>query len=125
MLIMTFSTKVFSSVPAGVIRAAAAGFGAVATLAKALVHRREVLRLGDLDERSLKDIGLLRSDVDGALATSWLKDPSAILAARAGERSCVASLRRGDGVRRAQVKALAERPRVAPAARQNTVACSA
>ena len=34
----------------------------------ALGHRREVRHLAELDDRMLKDIGLLRSDVDGALA---------------------------------------------------------
>ncbi len=33
----------------------------------ALRNRREVMRLTDLDDRALKDIGLLRADVEGAL----------------------------------------------------------
>ena len=52
------------------------------------------MRLGELDERGLKDIGLVRSDIDGALATSWLDDPSAVLAARSSARSGVASASR-------------------------------
>jgi uncharacterized protein YjiS (DUF1127 family) len=61
-------------------------FGAAAlTLAdlwRALRNRREVLRLTDLDDRALKDIGLLRSDVEGALLEPLHKDPSKFLAVR-------------------------------------------
>ena len=49
---------------------------------KALRHRREVLRLADLDDRALKDIGLLRADVEGALLEPLHKDPSKVLSVR-------------------------------------------
>ncbi|CAN5153570.1 hypothetical protein BH10PSE8_BH10PSE8_21940 [soil metagenome] len=94
MLRMTFATKSLSSVSVVATRVAARGFAPIVALVKALIHRREVLRLGELDERSLKDIGLVRSDLDGALAVSWLADPSVILAERSSARSGVASLRR-------------------------------
>lgn len=53
---------------------------------KALVGRREVSQLLELDERMLKDIGLSRSDVAGALAAPWVQDPSIILRLRSVER---------------------------------------
>lgn len=53
-----------------------------ADLLRALRHRREVLRLAELDDRTLKDIGLLRSDVEGALREPFHKDPSRRLRVR-------------------------------------------
>jgi uncharacterized protein YjiS (DUF1127 family) len=105
MLLMTFATKSFASVPGAVTRVAARGIAIVANVTKAIINRRDVLRLSELDERGLKDIGLVRSDVEGALATSWLNDPSTILAARSTARSGVASARRQEGLRQAGVKA--------------------
>jgi uncharacterized protein YjiS (DUF1127 family) len=52
------------------------------SVVRALKHRREVMRLSDLDDRTLKDIGLLRSDVTGALDEPFHKDPSRILVVR-------------------------------------------
>jgi uncharacterized protein YjiS (DUF1127 family) len=58
---------------------------ALATLAfvprivKAIAHRQEVRRLCDFDERMLKDIGLTRTDVDGALGESVFSNPSVLL----------------------------------------------
>lgn len=101
MLVMTFVTKSLSSVSAGVVRAAATGIKPVTSLVKAIVHRREVLRLAELDDRGLKDIGLVRSDVEGALATSWLRDPSSVLAARSQDRAEVAANRREEAFLRA------------------------
>ena len=42
----------------------------------ALEGRREVRYLAELDDRMLKDIGLARSDVDGALSEGLLCNPS-------------------------------------------------
>lgn len=127
MLIMTFATKSLSSVPAGLTRfvrrgaiQAAAG---VKSLVKSLIHRREVMRLSELDERGLKDIGLVRSDVEGALAGSWLNDPSRVLAARSAANTDVAAARREEGLRQACLNAVPE-PR-ASAVAANPVACSA
>ncbi len=94
MLLMTIATKLLSSVSAGATRVVTLAIKPAAFLVKALIHRREVMRLGELDERGLKDIGLVRSDLDGALAVSWLSDPSVILAERSSARSGAASLRR-------------------------------
>ena len=51
----------------------------------ALRNRREVMRLTDLDDRALKDIGLLRADVEGALLEPLHKDPSKVLSVRRPE----------------------------------------
>jgi len=51
----------------------------------ALRNRREVMRLTDLDDRALKDIGLLRADVEGALLEPLHKDPSKLLSVRRPE----------------------------------------
>ena len=79
MLVMTFVTKTLSAVSGGAARAAAHSVTGTKNLVRAFVHRREVMRLSELDERGLKDIGLVRSDIDGALAVSWLSDPSSVL----------------------------------------------
>lgn len=133
MLLMTFATKSLSSVSAGATRVAALGFTPIAALVKALIHRREVLRLGELDERSLKDIGLVRSDLDGALAVSWLSDPSVILAERSSARLGAAERRRNAGVQQAltaqqsikPASASSSQPLALQAKAVNPVACGA
>ncbi|GGK44604.1 DUF1127 domain-containing protein [Salinarimonas ramus] len=61
----------------------AATFGAIW---KAMVNRRAVMRLSDLDDRLLEDIGVTRSDVHCALAEPYRVDPSHRLALRRLER---------------------------------------
>lgn len=119
MLLMTFATKSFASVSVVATRVTTTVFAGVVSLTKAIVHRREILQLTELDERGLKDIGLVRSDVEGALATSWLRDPSAFLASRSSASSSVASARREEGLRQTLVK-----PSVKPIT-EHAVACSA
>jgi hypothetical protein len=123
MLIMTFATKPIATVSVVATRIVTRGFTGVISFVKAIVHRREILHLTELDERGLKDIGLVRSDVEGALATSWLRDPSAVLAARSSAASQVASVRREEGGRQAQAKPA--RARSAAPANEHVVACSA
>ncbi len=138
MLLMTFATKSLSSVSAVATRVAVRGFTPIVALVKALIHRREVLRLGELDERGLKDIGLVRSDLDGALAVSWLSDPSLILAERSSARSGVAATRRKASLQQpvttpsaakaqpiAVARSSASKPLAARAEAVNSVACSA
>lgn len=55
------------------------GFKAVA---RALAHRRQVGSMLELDDRMLKDIGLVRADVVGALAGPMTTDPSTLLCLR-------------------------------------------
>ena len=57
----------------------------VAEAIKALRHRREVKHLAEFDDRMLKDIGLMRSDVDSALAEPFFHNPSWVLV-RCAER---------------------------------------
>lgn len=73
--------------PAAAVRrlALSVAFG-LAALIRALVHRREVRELLEMDERSLRDIGLSRADVVGALAGSMAKDPSIVLLVRSVDR---------------------------------------
>ena len=52
---------------------------------RAVRHRRDVMRLADLDDRTLKDIGLVRSDIAGALDQPLGTDPSKILSVRRQE----------------------------------------
>ncbi len=134
MLLMTFATKSLSSVSAGATRVVTLTLKPVNAIVKALIHRREVMRLGELDERALKDIGLVRSDLDGALSVSWLSDPSLILAERSSARHGIASLRRQAALQQAERVAPAQpivsaRPALAASARRaavaETVACSA
>jgi|tagenome__1003787_1003787.scaffolds.fasta_scaffold18625116_1 uncharacterized protein YjiS (DUF1127 family) len=58
----------------------------VAGFARTIAHRRRVQSLLELDERALKDIGLLRNDVLGALAQPLFTDPSTVLLIRSVER---------------------------------------
>jgi uncharacterized protein YjiS (DUF1127 family) len=51
-----------------------------------LRNRREVNSLRELDERCLKDIGLTRADVEGALSSPLHRDPSLILVGQAHGR---------------------------------------
>ncbi len=67
-------------------RVASVAFHRLQVLVRALRHRSEVMRLTDLDDRALKDIGLTRVEVLGALAEPFHKDPSAILLVRSVER---------------------------------------
>jgi uncharacterized protein YjiS (DUF1127 family) len=46
---------------------------------RAIRHRRQVLALTHLDDRTLADIGLLRTDVYASLARPYLADPSTVL----------------------------------------------
>ncbi|MCB5175355.1 MULTISPECIES: DUF1127 domain-containing protein [Microvirga] len=52
---------------------------AVGNLVKNVRHRQEIKALTDLDDRLLKDIGLTRDDVQGALSKSLLRNPSVVL----------------------------------------------
>ncbi len=72
--------------------------GRVVSLWTAVLHRRDVVRLLDLDDRQLRDIGLIRNDVLGALAEPITHDPSHVLLDRSTDRM-------------SRVRALASAPR--------------
>ena len=59
---------------------------ACAGIVQAVAHRRDVKLMLQLDDRMLKDIGLVRNDVLGALAERIHRDPSVVLRLRAVER---------------------------------------
>jgi uncharacterized protein YjiS (DUF1127 family) len=56
----------------------------VRSLGQALANRRAVHAMHGLDDRALKDIGLTRADVQGALALPLSADPSQHLAVLRG-----------------------------------------
>ncbi len=66
-------------------------------------NRRAVGQLAELDEHALKDIGLSRTDVRGALQVSYLEDPSCVLADIAGASHGRAQRARSLSLRRAVV----------------------
>jgi uncharacterized protein YjiS (DUF1127 family) len=75
-----FKGSTFTLAIAGIaIRAVSNGF-------RAFQNRLAVTRLTDLDDRALKDIGLLRTDVAAALALPLHQDPSRHLVSVAGEK---------------------------------------
>ena len=51
-------------------------------LVRARRNRSQVRLLSELTPRDLKDIGLIPSDVTGALAVRWSDDPSSVLVMR-------------------------------------------
>jgi uncharacterized protein YjiS (DUF1127 family) len=57
---------------------------ALSRVVMALKNRRQVGSLTQLDDRALKDIGLLRSDVHAALSSPFFRDPSVQLVDVAG-----------------------------------------
>ncbi len=67
-------------------RAVAGALLQLKAIARAMRHRREILGLAELDDRALKDIGLTRVEVAGALAEPFHKDPSRMLLVRSVER---------------------------------------
>jgi uncharacterized protein YjiS (DUF1127 family) len=111
-MIILALTKSLALLPAQAFaRVVSTGFGQVTRLARALKHRREVIALGAMDEWALKDIGLVRTDISGALASSYLADPSLVLASRNCDRELIideingAKLRGSGSVRRGAVHA--------------------
>jgi uncharacterized protein YjiS (DUF1127 family) len=48
-------------------------------IVRAFRHRRAVQSLTELDDHTLADIGLLRTDVHAALARLYFADPSTVL----------------------------------------------
>ena len=55
-------------------------------IAERIKNRRDAMRLVDLDDRMLADIGITRSDLRDAYSGSPWRDPSELLARRATER---------------------------------------
>lgn len=99
-----FALSLAKQIVSKVAPAAQAVVSRTVAVAKALDNRRSIRRLGDAEERLLKDIGLTRGDVSAALDTPFYADPSANLALHSGGRGAAsaafasgsASLRRAD-----------------------------
>ncbi len=62
------------------------GLAAAAAIVRALIHRRQALRVADLPDHLLADMGLRRDDVHAALTSNWRADPTYLLARSAKER---------------------------------------
>jgi uncharacterized protein YjiS (DUF1127 family) len=78
--------KIGPRLAAAVGRTVGVGLHRIKGIVRALAHRSEIRQLSALDDRMLKDIGLSRSDVVGALSEPLLKDPSTVLLVRSVER---------------------------------------
>ena len=63
---------------------AASGMG-IWRLVVAIKHRRELAHLADFDDRMLADLGLTRTHLRDAYSEPLWRDPTSILARRAGE----------------------------------------
>ena len=105
MLLASFIISPLSALLKGTVhttrKAVAQAARGVKHVATVLRHRREVARLTELSAHELKDIGLVRSDVIGALEGRWLDDPSMALTARSATIHGNAAARRGGGLRQA------------------------
>lgn len=82
-------TRSNASGPAAPVSATAMLLTAARTLGrlvKVLNNRREVNSLREVDDRILKDIGLTRADVEGAMSVPLYQDPSSLLIEQAAGR---------------------------------------
>lgn len=85
-LVPSSSSSLPESGPARLARLALDAFRWLAGFFRAVANRREVKGLLELDDRELRDIGLMRCDVIGALNEPMARDPSRILVVRRVER---------------------------------------
>jgi uncharacterized protein YjiS (DUF1127 family) len=84
MIVLSSALSVSRATLGSLRRVAGAGLVRVGKLVRTLRNRHEVRQLAELDDHALKDIGLTRNDVQGALGASLLSDPSLILGDIAG-----------------------------------------
>src|SRR3954462_5832241 len=79
--------KNFIPAPAAPIGHVTVTFGrTLLRLLVAILHRRELARLAENDDRMLADIGLDRGDLHDALSEPLWQDPTSILARRVAKR---------------------------------------
>lgn len=64
------------------------GFAALGAMARTFANRQAALRVSDLPDHLLADVGLKRDDVHAALQTSWRTDPTYLMARSARENRC-------------------------------------
>jgi len=67
------------------------------TIVQAMEDRGQIRNLAELDDRALKDIGLMRGDVDGALAEPFYRKPTLVLVRSQAHRVRVQRLSVVDG----------------------------
>ncbi len=103
MIILSSIMPALMSAASAVRRASSAVHARASCVLRAIANRREITQLTHLDEHALKDIGLTRSDVRGALEVSLLDDPSRVLMDIAGAEHGAAARARNLGVRRPMV----------------------
>jgi uncharacterized protein YjiS (DUF1127 family) len=84
MIVLSSALSVSRATLGNLRRVAGAGLVRVGKLVRTLRNRHAVRQLAELDDHALKDIGLTRNDVQGALGASLLSDPSLILGDIAG-----------------------------------------
>ena len=82
------SLTISAAAPLGRVLSALAGRArrGLKQLAEKVKNRHDAMRLAELDDRMLADIGLSRSDLRDAFALPPWRDPSDVLARRAAER---------------------------------------
>ena len=82
------SLTISAAAPSGRVLAVLAGRArrGLKQLAEKVKNRHDAMRLAELDDRMLADIGLSRSDLRDAFALPPWRDPSDVLARRAAER---------------------------------------
>ena len=77
----------FTAAPFAAIRHAVADLAlGVWRLVVAIKHRRDLAHIADFDDRMLADIGLTRTDLRDACSEPLWRDPTSMLARRAGGR---------------------------------------
>jgi uncharacterized protein YjiS (DUF1127 family) len=64
--------------------------GSTVAVARALLNRRAVAPLLELNDRELRDLGLTRDDLRTALRQPLVRDPSVVLMVRAVDRRSLA-----------------------------------
>ncbi len=66
----------------------ALAFAALGAIARTYANRQAALRVSDLPDHLLADVGLRRDDVHAALQSSWRSDPTYLMARSARENRC-------------------------------------
>jgi uncharacterized protein YjiS (DUF1127 family) len=82
----SIATRIGTSPGAGasIGQALAAAVLGVRQAVGAIKHRRQLADLVDCEDHRLSDVGITRDDLDAALSEPLWRDPTAVLARRAG-----------------------------------------
>jgi uncharacterized protein YjiS (DUF1127 family) len=82
MLTLALINRFFGASTRAIQKMAIAAFSVAKRLNRALAHRSQLRDLAQFDDHMLHDIGLSRSEVNGALEAGLFTDPAQGLAAR-------------------------------------------